>query len=145
MKDLRSELMNYYHVEPEVAGQLGQRTEFLSTFPTTVGKMEYLFDRWPADEFVQAHPCFAVSQRIKEKIEQARLTGYQFQPILVGMTDYFEGEHKDIPAFFRLIPTGIPFNDDFGLNSEHQLIASQNAKVLLDGMNLSECVFEMTK
>lgn len=131
--------MNYYIVEPEVAGQLGPKTTYLATFPTVVGEMEYLFDRWPCDEFVQAHPCFAVSDNLKKLIQNTGANGVKFSTCSVGITDYFEGKAAEIPNFWRLEPTGKARQDDFGLTDTHQLIVSEKVKKVLAEYPLDDC------
>jgi hypothetical protein len=133
--------MRYYHIEPEVAGELGPNTTYRSTFPTVVDQMEYLFDRWPADEFVQAHPCFAVSNELRAVLESVNLTGIRFGICLVGKTDYFEDKDQAIPQFSRLEAVGIADQDDFGLNKSHHLIVSEKVKQILDRRGLAQCDF----
>jgi hypothetical protein len=133
--------MKYYRVKPEVAGQLGPNTTYLSTFPTVVGDMEYLFDRWPADEFVRAHPCFAVSNELRALLDSANLTGFRFGICRVGKTDYFEDQEQVIPQFSRLEVSGVVGQDDFGLNKSHHLIVSERVKQILDRRGLSQCTF----
>ena len=135
--------MNFYRVEPEVAGELGAGTVYLSTFPTVVSEMEYLFDRWPSDELVQAHPCFAVSGELKELIESSQLTGYKFSNCKVGTTSYFEGDRGVIPPFYRIEPIGSPKLDDFALDTNHHLVVSEEAKRILERFKLLQCDFSL--
>lgn len=130
--------MSFYRIKPEVAGELGPNTTYLSTFPTVVGEMEYLFDRWPADEFVRAHPGFAVSARVRALIEKAGLTGVRFSECKQGKTDYFDG-NQTIPKFFRLEPLGTAHHDDFGLNEQHHLIISEKANRVFNDCGLEQC------
>lgn len=133
--------MKYYHIDPEVAGELGPNTTYRSTFPTVVDQMEYLFDRWPADEFVQAHPCFAVSNELRALLENVNLTGVRFGICRVGKTDYFEDRDQAIPQFSRLEVSGVVGRDDFGLSKNHHLIVSERVKQILDRRGLSQCTF----
>ncbi|GGJ53754.1 hypothetical protein ALP32_02980 [Pseudomonas avellanae] len=45
--------MNYYHIEPEVAGSLGEQTVIdTESWPPKVSRLEYQFDGWLGDELL---------------------------------------------------------------------------------------------
>lgn len=131
------QIMKYFHAEPQVAGELGPRTLYISSFPTRVAKMEYLFDAWPSDDLVQAHPCFGISNELQEHIKNSALTGFELRSALVGTTDYFEGL-SSIPVFYELLPVGIAGTDDFGLDDSHKLILSGSSVDLIQKFRVTE-------
>ena len=133
--------MNRYYFMPQVAGELGPETEFLSSCPTVVGAMEYLFDEWPSSEFVAAHPCFAVSNNVNNSLECSGLRGFSFAKCKVGASGYFEGSADVIPSYSRFFPTGKFEFDDFSLSEEGHLVVSLEAKNFLERFDLRHCQF----
>lgn len=110
----------FYKLDPEVAGHLGSDTVMdRSTHPPIVSALHYEFDGWPADDLITTFPCFIVSERMKQIIENAQASGCSFGRVQTSTSEEFE-ELKDLhpnqqlPKFSWLIVHGIAQRDDFG-------------------------------
>jgi hypothetical protein len=72
--------------------------------------VEFVFDAWDGEDLVMALGVHAASERLRDAIERAGLTGARFEDIKVSRAEYFElGEDAyadDLPRFYRLEFTG---------------------------------------
>ena len=135
--------MNYYITEPQVPGYLGSHTTYTSQFPARVGDMHYVFNSWPCDDIIEAYPCFAVSDRLKAKIEEAGASGVNFLPCSVAMSeDISDSEGANIPFFWRIEPTGVMRKDDVSLDKEHRLVVSDKVKRIIEIFKPMDCDFK---
>lgn len=140
--------MRYFELKPEVAGELGAKSVFISRYPSAVCYMEYLFDRWPADDIVEAYPCFAVTAALKSAIEQQEYTGVQFKEAEAGRGPNYEFNSRGValPVIYRLLPLGIAVLDDFSLSPKATLIVSESAldtirKFRTEDLDVSPCKY----
>ncbi len=106
--------MNYYIMEPEVAGEIGYNTIYQNSERTQISHLHFIFDGWLGDEILETTPCFLVSERLKGEIIKNGLSGYIFQEVEISYSDEFLELYPNIemPNFFRLIPTNILYVED---------------------------------
>lgn len=66
--------MRFLKLQPEVAGGLGAKTIMNTTVhPPSVSILEYEFDGWLGDDLLESFPCFVVSERLKNPLEEMLL------------------------------------------------------------------------
>lgn len=131
--------MNYYIVEPEVAGGFGRNTILEhGSHPPVVTKLHYELDGWLGDELLESFPCFIVTRRIRGRIEESGFTGAEFAPVEVTTSEQFRElyPHRDVPVFDWLKIVGTPGIADFGLAKDHRLVLSERA---LRALELKHC------
>ncbi len=139
-------MTNYHIVEPEVAGGWGENTEFTRTpgQPVVVHKLHYQFDGWLGDELVESTPCYIVSEKMAGKLQQAQLTGFALGDVETTMSEQFRELYPDreLPKFLWLKVAGVPGSDDFGVNSDLQLVVSDRALEALADVGISNALVE---
>ena len=68
--------------------------------------VELVFDIWEGEDLVTAIDVYAVSERLRDALEQAGTTGARFEDIKVSKGDYFEltpeAYADELPRFYRL-------------------------------------------
>lgn len=110
--------MNYYLLNPEVAGELGNGSELVyeSGKIKDVIFLEYNFMGWQGDELLSTHPCFIVTESLKNDIILNGLTGVIFKNIAMTFSDEFYDICGDIqvPKFVQII-----CNDSYEDNVEN--------------------------
>ncbi len=135
--------MEYYVLEPEVAGGFGPNTIFAdrTARPPRITKFHYEFEVWLGDPLLEAVACFIVLESLKEKILALRPTGVAFSEAEVSTSEGFEelDPGRKLPKFVWLQVTGKAGKDDFGLSSQHLLVVSQRILDLLRDAGMSHC------
>ena len=109
----------YTLVGVPVIGELGDSTivERFEVCPVCdrrkrpfVKTMDYCFDRWAGEDLVTSMGCYAVSERLRNALEHADISGLDFKEMIVSQGDYFEITDdtyaKNLPKFYRLIING---------------------------------------
>ena len=99
--------------------QLGPDTEVVRHEPCPVcdqepprefRSVEFVFDIWDGEDLVTAVNVYAASERLRDAIERAGLSGASFDDMKVSKADYFEigpdAYTPDMPGFYRLTITG---------------------------------------
>lgn len=133
--------MEYYSIEPEVAGGWGKNTVFdrISGKGTFVHKLNYEFDGWLGDELLESSACYIVTERVAHEIERAQLTGARFDEVEVTTSEQFRDIYADrqLPRFVWLRAGGKLGQDDFVLGPDLRLVVSDRALDLLKRMGLS--------
>lgn len=122
--------MAYFVLEPEVAGGLGPHTVMdRSVHPPVVTKLHYVFDGWLGDEIVESFPCFIVTVSLLEKLEDARLTGFEVDELEVSASDEFRDLLPEtvLPKFVWLKVVGTAGMADVGMSRDHRLVVSDAA------------------
>jgi hypothetical protein len=78
--------------------------------PPTCEHLQYVFDSWNGEDLVEALGCYAVSERLRTALMNARMTGFQTQDMEVSRSEYFlfgdEAPGDELPQFFQWIVTG---------------------------------------
>src|SRR4051794_25422729 len=132
--------MNYFFVEPEVAGGLGPDSVLdRATHPPVVKRLQYQFDGWLGDELLETFPAFIVTNRARQLIDQSGLSGAQFGEVEVSRSPQFEQLYpgRELPGFVWLQIIGIPRQDDFGTSADGRLVVSETALKLLRSIGIS--------
>ncbi len=133
-------MTSHYIIEPEVAGGWGEQTEFTRTpgRPVVVHKLHYEFDGWLGDELLESSPCFIATERMAVALQQAQLTGFGFDNVVVSMSGQFEDLYpgRDLPKFVWLRVVGSAGKDDFGLTSDLRLVVSVRALSVLKSVGI---------
>lgn len=137
--------MSYYLLEPEVAGGLGDRTVMdSSTHPPRVARLHYQLDDWMGDGLLESFPCFVVTQRLGDALEQAELTGFALADVEISVSDTgaeLLGDTR-LPDFRWLRVAGAPGADDFGLAGDGSLVVSERAFEVLRTGGIDNCDIE---
>lgn len=121
-------------LEPEVAGQLGPRTELdRRTHPPAVSRLHYVFDGWLGDELLETFPCFIVTERLAVKLCSVGLTGFELRELEVSTSEQFAELHPDVdlPGFQWLVVRGQLGRDDFAIAHDHRLVVSDRALAIV--------------
>ena len=135
--------MQYYQLEPEVAGGIGEHSVIdRSSGKMVVRKLHYEFDGWGGDELLESTPCFIVSERLAREIERAELTGISFDDVEVTMSDQFKElyPNRQVPKFIWLKVEGVAGRDDFGIAPGLLLVVSKRANDLLKTFGISNAL-----
>jgi hypothetical protein len=134
--------MAFKKLRPEVAGGLGpDATIDNSVFPPRIRRLHYQFDGWLGDDLLETFPCFIVSSRLKEAIEQTGLSGFCFDDVHVSISEQFMDLHpgRRLPKFFWFKVTGKPGVDDFGVTAKQELVVSDKGISVLREFQVSHC------
>lgn len=132
--------MKYFYIEPEVAGGMGKNTVMnRGVHPPIVSKLHYHFDGWLGDQLLESFPCFIASELVKQRIQEARFTGMDFDQVEITVSEQFQElyPNRQLPKFVWLKVEGIAGQDDFGTAPDARLIASERALELLQGLGIS--------
>jgi hypothetical protein len=134
-------MMNFYRIEPEVAGGWGKNTVFTRSpgKPTVVHKLHYEFAGWLGDELLTSTPCFIVTERLADEIKLAGLSGVLFDEVEVSVSDQFTEFYPNqiIPNFLWLKVNGKFGADDFGIAHGFKLVVSERAIEVLKQRGIS--------
>jgi hypothetical protein len=131
---------NYYIVEPEVAGDLGDDTELdSSVHPPLVTRLHYEFEVWLGDALLESFPCFIVTEAARSAIEATQLTGARFEDLKVTTSDVFDEMYpqRKLPKFSWLQIEGMKGKDDFSLMPDGRLVVSEKALAVLRKLGIS--------
>jgi hypothetical protein len=138
--------MNYFLLEPEVAGELGDDTVMdASVHPPVVSRLQYVIQDWLGDELLESTPCFVVTEHLAGLIEAAGLSGHRFADADVVLGEDAEelaGESIDLPKWRWLQLTGRAEADDFGASANGSLVVSERALDVLRQGALGNCDIE---
>jgi hypothetical protein len=131
--------MIYFVLEPEAAGSFGPATiGDLRATPPLLAKFNYEFDTWLGDPLLEALGTFIVTDRLRQRLIEARTSGVAFGDVEVTKSSTYHAFYGDrpLPAFSWLKVTGRAGKDDFGLSSSGYLIVSEWIMNLLKAFGL---------
>jgi hypothetical protein len=137
--------MKYFYVEPEVAGELGDRTVLDSTVhPPRVDKLQYKFVGWLGDSLLESFPCVIATQDAADALAKFGITGVQFADLEVTVSDEFHALYpeRELPTFRWLQVDGIAGKDDFGIASDYRLVVSGKGIDLLQPYGIGNALIE---
>lgn len=137
--------MNYFFLEPEVAGELGKGTVLDTTMhPPLVSKLNYQFSGWLGDVLLESFPCFIISADAADALDKGSCTGLSFSEVETSKTPEFNTMYPDraLPKFRWLQVQGRAGSDDFGLASDHRLVVSEKALEKLRPFGISHALVE---
>jgi hypothetical protein len=137
--------MEYFYIEPEVAGGLGGSTVLDSTVhPPVVERLEYCFDGWQGDTLLETFPCFIATKSLAAHLMSSPLTGFQFGEVSITKSPVFIElyPNRSLPAFVWLQLAGQAGRDDFGLAIDGRLVVSARALAILRASGISHSLVE---
>jgi len=137
--------MNYFFLEPEVAGELGKATVLdTTTHPPLVSKLYYQFSGWLGDVLLESFPCFIICADTASRLEKDSYTGLRFSEVETSTTPEFDAMFpgRVLPKFRWLQVQGVAGSDDFGLASDHRLVVSEKALEKLRKFGIGHALVE---
>ncbi len=138
--------MNYYSLNPEVAGGLGSNTVMnRRTHPPAVRRLHYEFEGWLGDALLESFPCFIVTATLGTAIQRANFTGVAVDEVEISTSETFNElqPQQRLPKFVWLQITGKAGRDDFGLSDQHRLVVSGSALRVLQSFPLDHCDIDL--
>lgn len=135
--------MEYFVIEPEVAGGWGHRTEFTRTpgQRVIVHRLHYEFQGWLGDELLTSFPCFIVTKTLADRLVSAGLRSFELDEVEVSCSALFLELYPTtrLPPFVWLKIAGTAGEDDFGISTAGRLVVSERALTILQQGQLSHC------
>ena len=138
-------MVNYFLLEPEVAGELGAETKLdSSTHPPRVSELHYELSGWLGDDILESFPCYLVSERCAAALGAAGLSGYELDSVIVTASETFRElyDYHSLPKFHWFRPNGKAGVDDFWLAPDNRLAVSETALAVLRAFKLDHCDVE---
>ncbi len=153
-------MVELFKLEPEVAGGWGPDTVVTNRSALESGAaripevayLEYVFDGWMGDDLLETHPCFIATDRLAEAVRRANLSGVEFVPVKVSVSELFRDAHPnlDLPPFHRLLPQGtVHINErdevlswsghDVCVTDSGRLVVTERCMELLRQFNIDHC------
>lgn len=137
---------SYRRLKPDAPGQLGSKTVLDNTVhPPRIDNFQFIFDDWFGDDLIECFPCFLITERLVNKLQETSLKGYVVKDVEIEFSPLFYdlNGNKKVPAFKWLYINGLP-GDDFFIDEEKCLMVSANAYELIkrEG-NISNCEVEV--
>lgn len=138
--------MRFYKLNPEVAGQLGDRTiADFSTHPPVVRKLHYELDDWLGDDLITSFPCFVLTDRLARALAATGTAGWELDEVEISRSQIFEQIHPDeveLPGFQWLKVSGTAGADDVGMSKDHLLVVSDRVFGVMRRFHLDQCEIE---
>lgn len=136
--------MDFYAIEPEVAGELGEGTVMdTSVHPPRVSAVEYVITDWLGDDIVESFPCYLVTPKLAADLEASGLTGFRLDTARVTLSeDAADFGITEVPEFRWLVIGGRAGEDDFGVRANGQAVISESALQRLQAHSLDNCDIE---
>jgi len=137
--------MNYFFLEPEVAGTLGENTVLnASTHPPRVEKLHFEFSGWLGDAILESFPCVIATLSASEALEQSGVTGIQLAELEVSTSVGFRDMYpaREIPSFRWLKVQGEAGRHDFGIAADLRVVVSEKALDVLRPFGIEHAVTE---
>jgi hypothetical protein len=136
--------MDFYAIEPEVAGELGEGTVMdTSVHPPRVSAVQYVITDWLGDDIIESFPCYLVTPRLATDLEASGLSGFRLDTAQVTLSDEAaDFGITEVPEFRWLVVSGRPGEDDFGVLGNGQAVISEEALQALQARTLDNCDIE---
>ncbi len=134
-----------YFIEPEVAGQLGEKTLIdTSIRPPIVKYLHFVFYGWLGDDIIECYPVFLITDKLKSKLEECFLTGYKIKKCEIELSEEFKLLQPDVilPQFYWLEITGGE-SDDFKIR-KNKLLVSELGYSIVKEFNLKNAIIEIS-
>lgn len=136
----------YFVLEPEVAGHLSDEciTESLGEY-NRITEMHYVMDGRPSDDLLESYPYFVVTDRVRDQLLGAHLSGCEFGHAQISTSEFFDDMYSNVtlPPFSWLKVTGQAGVDDFGIAKDRRLVVFERAlAVMQQAGQLSDCLIE---
>lgn len=144
--------MQYYELEPEVAGGIGKKSEIIykDGMIDEVTFLHYEFFGWLGDELLTTDPCFIVTESLMNDIISSGLEGIEFKDIKVSFSDEYDSAYdKTIVPNFMEIKCKFVYEEnidnltcDFYRTKYDDLIVSEKALFVLRHHKIDFCKIE---
>jgi hypothetical protein len=137
--------MEYFYVEPEVAGALGERTIMdRSVHPPLVERLHYQLEGWLGDPVLESFPAFILTQDTKETLLRMGATGATFDDVEVTVSDQFRELYpgRNLPRFVWLKPEGRAGRADIGTAADGRLVVSRPVLDAFGSLGMSHALVE---
>lgn len=124
-------VMKYCTIEPEVSGELGERTILDSSVnPPLIQKLHFIFLGWLGDDLIECFPVYLIGERLKKYLENSVFTGFTIDTCEISISDdfYLLQPNVVIPNFFWL-KINKEKEDDFFINENNLLSIKEDAFV----------------
>lgn len=132
-------------IEPEVAGQLGPRTEMdRSTHPPVVKSLHFVLSGWLGDALLETFPCYLATQEAIEKLAEAGLSGWADADVAFEIDEQLLGREPNlhVPTFRWFQITGELGLDDFAIGADLRLVVSARALDVLRRLGIANAELE---
>ena len=121
--------MSIYELNPEVPCEPGSETVWdTSVHPPRLSNVALEFDSWLGDDLIETFPLFAVTDRLRAALEEARVCGVSFERVPVTKSEqYAELNPEDEIGMWSLMTVSgrEGTGDDAWLNAGWGLVVSQ--------------------
>lgn len=137
--------MQYFYIEPNVAGGLGNHTVLdASVHPPIVIKLHYEVEGWFGDVLVTTFPCYLVTEETQRALQQMGFSGATFADAEVTTSEEFHEDQpgQELPPFVWLKVNGEAGRDDFGIAANYLLVISKRVLDLLESLGIPFAVVE---
>ncbi len=135
----------FYRLEPEVAGGLGQGTVLQRDHrPPKVTRLYYVFDGWLGDDLLESYPCFIMTKIMADRLLRLGPTGVALREVEISTSPTFRDGHSNLhlPDFLWLDVQGTPGRDDLGLEQDAHHVVSHRVLDCLRTGHLAQCRIE---
>lgn len=135
----------YKYLEPEVAGEIGTDTILDNrVHPPIVTFLHFHFTGWLGDDILETFPCFIMSERLKNSIEEKKLKGISFDFVKVTKSDDFvmTSINEHLPTFYWAKMNGVFGIDDFVIAKDFRLLVSDKAYEVICEFNSANALIE---
>ena len=125
--------MNYFFIEPEVAGGLGSNTILdRTTHPPRAERLHYEFEGWLGDALLEGFPCLIATEQASNALKSARATGVDYAEVEVSTSQLFRHlyPNRQLPPFVWLQIKGTAGKDDFGRHRDMRAERPRNKFVI---------------
>lgn len=135
----------YKYLEPEVAGEIGTNTILDNrVHPPIVTFLHFHFTGWLGDDILETFPCFIMSERLKNSIEEKKLKGISFDFVKITQSDDFKmtSINNQLPPFYWAKINGTFGIDDFVIAKDFRLLVSDKAYEVICEFNSTNALIE---
>lgn len=152
--------MEFYVLEPEVAGSIhGQKSIItdVGVVPPRIEYLDYRFDGWLGDDLLESVLTFIVTERLKDALLEISPTGVEFASMTTSKSEQFEEMYpnKKLPKFVWLKITGQGGVDDFGffdkartilagkITQGKRLVVSERVLDIMEKFQIDNCEIDI--
>jgi hypothetical protein len=135
----------YKHLASEVAGEIVADTILdNSVHPPIVTFLHFHFTGWLGDDILETFPCFLISERLKNSIEEQKLKGISFDSVKITKSSDFvmTSINDHLPIFYWAKINGVLGVDDFVIAKDFRLLVSDKAYYVISAFNSTNALFE---
>lgn len=148
--------MNYFLIQPEIAGELGDNSEIIyeNGRIKEVKFLEFIFTGWLGDEILKARPCYIITKNIMDSFISNGITGAKYEDIKMSFSEDFLDIYEDVsdvPLFVRLRPISKideleeGMDEDIYLDKYNRLVVSEKVMRILEKYRINNCDVEQVK